>query len=176
MKLVTLSGRSSMGEAPKFSLFSLSGTQMMKLDPRTLDNEDAGLYMLYWINKTYPKVTYNEIVEASKDGPTMHGIFGSIGKFIGGGVKKIGSITGSVIGYGARKIVKPIFSSLAPKDTLRKAQQGGLTPEDRQLLSQLGQQTKSNYSNQVLGMNPVWLIGGGVLTMGVIFLLTRRRR
>lgn len=189
-KLLTLSGR-NLGEAPKFSLFSLSGAQLMKVDPRTLTDEDAGLYMLYWINQTYPGVTYENIVEAAEDGETMQGIFGSVGKLIGKGIKSVArvakvplkiatapmTLTAKAIDWGTKKGVKGIVQYFTPKQTLSAAQQGQLTAQDQAMLAQIGAQTKSNYSQQILGMNPIVLFGGGALVIGgLVFLLTRGRK
>ena len=189
-KLITLSGR-RMGEAPKFSLFSLSGTQLMKLDPRTLTDEDAGLYMLYWINNTYPGVTYQEIIEAANDKETMQGLFGSIGKFIGGGIKKVAKVasvplkvamlpmttTLSIADWAKRKGIKQIAKAISPKQTMTAAQQGQLTAQDQAMLAQIGAHTKSSFSQQLAGMNPIVLFGGGAIVIGgLVFLLTRGRK
>ena len=191
MNLVTLSGRCNMGEAPKFSLFSLSGSQLMSIDPRTLTDEDAGLYMLYWINQTYPGVTYEDIIEAANDNATMQGMFSSIGKFIGKGVKSVAKVvsapvklavapvyhTSKLVDWAQKKDPKGIISYFTPKKTLSAAQQGQLSPQDQAYLAQIGQQTKSNFGAEILGMNPIVLFGGGaVLLGGLVFLLTRGKR
>ena len=156
----------------------------MSLDPRTLTNEDAGLYMLYWINNTYPGVTYEQIIEASRDRETMQGMFSSIGRIVGKGIKAVSKVVTSpaVLSYQAAKWttkqgIKYAVNKLQPKQTLQAAQQGTLTPEDRAILDQIGSQTKRNYNNEILGMNPMFLMGGGALVLGgIVFLLTRRRK
>ena len=189
MNLVTLSGkRNSMGEAPKFSIFSLSGSQMMKLDPRTLTDRDAGIYMLYWINKTYPGVTYQDIIEATKNPQAMKGLFSSVGKFVGSGIKKVGNLAVKTVSlpvnaatnitqWAIKKGTKAVINELTPKQTIAKAEQGILSPQEQTMLAQLGQHTKSSFNTQVLGMNPIVLFGGGALIVGgLVFLLTRSGR
>lgn len=161
MKLVTLSGAQAMGEAPKFSLFSLSGAAMMNVDPRTLSDEDAGRYMLYWADHTYPGVTFEQISEAVEDEQTMAGMFGKLGKFMAGGFKIIGKVRN-----------KTGAMAVTPKQLAKK--QRGLNKQEKTALAKIGKKTKQNYNN-IMGVNPALVIGGGLLVGGLILILALRK-
>lgn len=172
MNLVTLSGKSkTMGEAPKFSLFSLSGMDLMKVDPRKLSDIAAGVYMLKMVDTAFPNVTYEQIVKASENKEKMSGLFGSVGKFIAGGIKDIHKATKK---YTPAGWVFSLAKSKSPQQTIQNAQAGNVSPEERAALIAIGQQSKNEYNKQVLGMNPMFLIGGGLGIGGLILFLALR--
>ncbi len=84
------------------------------------------------------------------------------------------TVSTDITKWAIKKGTKAVINEFAPKQTISKAQQGTLSPQEQTMLAQLGQHTKSNFNTQVLGMNPIVLFGGGALVVGgLVFLLTR---
>lgn len=57
-------GRKKLGEAPKFSIFSLSGNAnhgILDIDPRELSNVDAGIWTLALLAEKHPGITWRQL-------------------------------------------------------------------------------------------------------------------
>jgi hypothetical protein len=130
--------------------------------------------MLKMIADAYPGATYQQIVDAAQNTESMSGIFGSVGKFISKGIK----ITSKVVKYANPvthiKMGYNFIKGSTPQQTIDNVRAGNISAEERSALVALGQQSKNEYNSQVLGMNPMVLIGGGLGIGGLILFLALR--
>jgi hypothetical protein len=196
MKLVTMSGCKGRLGQPKFqfSLFSMAGAaDVINIDPSELDDVEAGIWFLYWLNKMYPGVTWGDIYNAThndKLGRSWFGrTFSSIGSFIGTGVSDMGDKMGEWSGDAIRLLTDrevsegigqyaQIASTSGTSEGIKGflGQLGGLMPDTlkNKLLSSLGQNVKTASAPQLIqGVdNKVLYIGGGALLL--ILLIARR--
>ncbi len=195
-KLVTLSGRNSaaLGQ-PKFqfSLFSMAGkADFLKVDPRELNDIDAGIWMLALIDHYYPGITWGEIYEATRGAQLGKSWLGrqiaSIGDFIGTGISdagdKIGEWTGDTIRLITDKEVRDGIKeyatayatggqSVALDQVVSQLAAGDIPIGD--MLSRIGKNTKTNYASMgaqlIEGVDNKFLLIGGAGFLFLILLL-----
>lgn len=192
MKLVTLSGCKGRLGQPKwqFSLFSMAGAaDVMKIDPSELNDIEAGIWALYWIDKMYPGITWGEIYAATHGGQMGRSWFGrtfsSVGSFIGTGISDIGDKLGEWSGDSIRLltntevregIIQYAESATPTKratDTARDflRQTGDMVPDSlkEKLLGSLGKKAKTAAAaapQLISGVDNKYLyIGGGALLL-----------
>lgn len=168
MNLVTLSGCNTLGEAPKFSIFSLSGAAMEEVDPRTLTDHDAGIYMLYWINKTFPGASYQELADISNPQTMGKKWWEKVGSILTSGVTNTVNLV--------KKGADLVGIGIGPGDTIQKDQGGRLSQAELLAIAALGNQTKQEYNKEILGMHPAIVIGGGIALAGLVLVLALRKK
>jgi hypothetical protein len=184
-------------------LILLSGdSSLSQIDPRDLDDESAGLWLLFQISRAVPGITWGQLLEASN--PRLSGWLSDAASWVGHGtsdfVSKAGSVvkdtlsvTGDFVGAGVRlvtdeQVIKGTSQIAAAVGTggLSLAIPSGIsdifggvdTSQIGNFLAQLGIGTKQNYQNLAPGAAapsrlPLY-IAGGAAGLVVLLLLTRR--
>lgn len=191
-ELITMAGRNGnyLGQ-PKFqfSLFSMAGTSdLLKLDPRELSDQDAGVWALYFIDRMYPGITWGDILSAKqKLGKKW---WERAGSMIGNGLSdigdKIGDWGGSAIRLVTDQTVRDGLKDYAAAYVTGGTSAGiqGLFKElnlpdflKSDLLSSLGRNTKiqaASAGQLIEGLdNKILLLAGGGILM--VFMLMSMR-
>jgi len=195
-KLVTMYGKKLGAPQYQFSLFSMSGNggnmndDILNINPTELSNIDAGIQVLYAIEKEYPGITWGELISMSRKSK-LGNIFGDFGNWVadkaGAVGDKLGDWGGSAVRLVTDKEVKDGITSYAASYATGGGSSAleGLFGEDsgislsqiKQLVSGLGQSSKQEVQAAGFGgmdfgnIDPkLLMIGGGALILLVLLL------
>jgi len=192
-KLVTMSGckGTALGQPAKFqfSLFSMAGTaDIMKIDPTELDDIDAGILTLYWIDKMYPGITWGDIIKAThKMGAKW---YERIGQTIGNAISDTGDKLGDWGGDAIRLVTdKEVMEgvqyygqtyatggkNMALDGMIKNLGLENILQPDKlkALLSNLGSSTKTAYADAggiISGVDNKYLMIGAAALIFVVLL------
>jgi len=194
-KLITMQGRAKLGH--EFSLLKLTGNNtggLENVDPWTLSDQEAGVQLLYILEKNNPGMTWGDFFKCAFDDkidPVAMGFnpFKNLGRKIKNltvdTVNFIGAKSGSAIRLLTDKQVRDGLMQYGAAYASGGASMGAqglfdqlLNPEAAAgLLGKLGQQNKINYASAggLGNINPMYLMGGAGLLILVVLLSGGRR-